>query len=108
MLTWVIASDARCCDSHVHFTDREVKFKGKLGNLTKDTGLMSGRCGIQTQVEESSILAHNHKVVYLHELYSRHMKILRHDDCHPHLTDGQIESLRAKISYPVHTGSQWL
>lgn len=39
---------------------------GKLRNLTKDTGLMSGRCGIQIQVEESSILAHTHKVIYLH------------------------------------------
>lgn len=33
---------------------------------------------------------------------------LNHDDCCPHFTDGQIESLRAEISYMDHTGSKWL
>lgn len=60
---------------------------------------MSGGRGIQGQVYESSILAHNHKGIYLHSLYARHVTTLKHDDCCPHFTDGQIESLRAEISY---------
>lgn len=70
--------------------------------------MISGTCGIQTRVDKSSILAHNKKVIFLYLLYSRHMKTLRHDDCHPHSMDRQIESLRAETSYPGHTGSKWL
>ena len=36
------------------------------------------------------------------------MTTLRGDDCHPHITDGQIESQKVEISYPGHRGSKWL